>query len=988
VTDLLVRLQHALGDAFQIERELTGGGMSRVFLATEASLKRAVVVKVLPPELTSDVSAARFQQEIEVTARLRHPHILPVLTAGAREGLLYYVMPYVPGDSLRQRLVREGRLPIADAERILYEMADALALAHGRGIVHRDIKPENILLEEGHAMLADFGISRALAVADRGGRLTGTGMAVGTPGYMPPEQAAGERDVDAPADVYALAVVGYEMLAGAQPFQGATPHALLAAHLVDEPRPIRELRPEVPQRLEAALGRALAKRPEDRFETARGFRDAIAPRVAAPPPPRARRVWVAAALGAVAVAAGAAVLVLRAGAEPEPAVDAGVVMVMPFRVTGTDPGLDYLREGMVDLLAAKLTGEGGPRAVDPRSALAAWRRAGGTAEADPSLDATLEAARRLGSGRVLLGEIVGTGDRLVLSASLVPVGAGRTERANLEGPADSLLPLVDRLAQRLLTLGAGDERRRLDDATSASLPALRAYLEGRAQYRSGRYEDALGHFERALAIDTTFALAALGLFQTADWRANPLDPVRAASLAAAARHRTRLAPRDAALLDGFLGVGFPAPSSQRESWAAWERAVRAAPDQAEAWYHYGDLFFHWGRAMGVGDWRERATDAFLRAAELDSTFAAPAHHLVDIAAVAGDADETRRWARVFFAADSTPDFADYLRWRVAVGTGDQAAMRTLGDRYGSLSENNLRRILGWMQIDGIRLEDAPRVASAHRRALARPATPEIALWMQWAYLLNAGRPADADALLRELGPRFPGAGSLAIAARRLEAAIWSGADSTVARASAGVVSERVFGAAPEEDPAALAEAACLLARWELAEGDLEAAARAVDRGQELLPDPERRSPIPAMLCWATVEAMLARARDRPGWRTMVQQLDSLTLTGGITGPATVLPAVITPLQDVARLLEAAGDVPAARAAIARRLYHHLMTPHLASELREQGRLAALVGDSTAALLAYRHYLALRPEPEPALVPEVDAVRAMVATLSGGATPRD
>jgi serine/threonine-protein kinase len=225
---LSIALQSALGDAYRVERELSPGGMSRIFLATESSLGRAVVIKVLPAELANEVSATRFRREIEIAARLQHPHILPVLTAGVSGSLLYFIMPYVPGESLRHRLARERQLPMADALRVLREIADALAYAHANGVVHRDVKPENILLESGHAVLADFGIARALLQASTEGSLTATGLGIGTPGYMAPEQAAGERSVDARADVYALAVVGYEMIAGMPPFSGPSAQAVMA----------------------------------------------------------------------------------------------------------------------------------------------------------------------------------------------------------------------------------------------------------------------------------------------------------------------------------------------------------------------------------------------------------------------------------------------------------------------------------------------------------------------------------------------------------------------------------------------------------------------------------------------------------------------------------------------------------------------------------------------------------------------------------------
>ncbi len=273
--DLRTRLETALGGAYAIERELPGGVASRLFLAKETALRRQVVVKVLEADAASPVGAARFQQEMELTAQLQHPHILEVLTAGARGDLLYYVMPYVAGESLRHRLEREGRLPVADAVLALREVADALAFAHGHGIVHRDVKPENVLIQGGHAVLMDFGIARALLAARGGRRLTDPGTAVGTAGYMAPEQAAGDRDIDARADVYALGVVGYEMLTGKPPFTGATLQALVAAHQTQPPVPPRELREEIPADVSAAVLMALAKDPAARFQSAADFRDAL-----------------------------------------------------------------------------------------------------------------------------------------------------------------------------------------------------------------------------------------------------------------------------------------------------------------------------------------------------------------------------------------------------------------------------------------------------------------------------------------------------------------------------------------------------------------------------------------------------------------------------------------------------------------------------------------------------------------------------------------
>jgi serine/threonine protein kinase len=302
VDDLAARLEAALGDVYHVERELGGGTASRLFLAVERALDRRVVIKVLSPDSAGEVSAARFKREIAVAAHLQHPHILPVLAAGSQPDLLYYVMPYLEGESLRHRLQRDGRLPVEDAVTILREVADALAVAHAAGIVHRDVKPGNILLQGGHAVLTDFGVARALEEARGGRRLTDPGTAVGTPGYMSPEQAVGEAHVDARSDVYALAIVGYEMLAGAPPFSGLSMRAMVAAHLAQIPRPLRELRTDVPGAVADAIARALAKDPADRFPTAAAFRDALpAPAGALP---RGRRSGLRALAAGLAALAG------------------------------------------------------------------------------------------------------------------------------------------------------------------------------------------------------------------------------------------------------------------------------------------------------------------------------------------------------------------------------------------------------------------------------------------------------------------------------------------------------------------------------------------------------------------------------------------------------------------------------------------------------------------------------------------------------------
>ncbi len=268
------KLTAALADRYRVERELGAGGMATVFLAHDLRHERQVAIKVLHPDLGAALGAERFLAEIKVTAKLQHPNILGLIDSGAADGLLFYVMPFVAGETLRARLQREGQLPVADAVRLASEVAGALDFAHRQGIVHRDIKPENVLLQDGKALVADFGI--ALAVQSAGGqRMTQTGLSLGTPQYMSPEQATGERIVDARADVYALSAVTYEMLVGEPPFTGPSVQAVVARLLSEQPRALAAQRKAVPPHVEAAVMQGLEKLAADRFATAAEFAEAL-----------------------------------------------------------------------------------------------------------------------------------------------------------------------------------------------------------------------------------------------------------------------------------------------------------------------------------------------------------------------------------------------------------------------------------------------------------------------------------------------------------------------------------------------------------------------------------------------------------------------------------------------------------------------------------------------------------------------------------------
>lgn len=281
-SDLLAQLQEFVGAAYRIDRELGGAGMSRVFVATDIELNREVVIKVLPPDLAAGVNIDRFRREIQLAARLQHPHIIPLLSAGAKGSLLYYTMPFIEGENLRARLTRMRELPVQEATKIMREVADALSYAHSKGIVHRDIKPENILISGSHALVTDFGVAKALSSATSetpaiNTTLTSLGMALGTPDYMAPEQAAADPMVDGRADIYALGIVGYELLTGMTPFAGLNQQQTLSAHIITLPAAITQHRPQLSPDLAAVVMRCLEKRPSDRWQTADELHRALEP---------------------------------------------------------------------------------------------------------------------------------------------------------------------------------------------------------------------------------------------------------------------------------------------------------------------------------------------------------------------------------------------------------------------------------------------------------------------------------------------------------------------------------------------------------------------------------------------------------------------------------------------------------------------------------------------------------------------------------------
>ncbi len=503
------RLTAALADRYRVERELGAGGMATVYLARDLRHDRAVALKVLRPELAAALGPGRFLREITTTAQLAHPHILPLLDSGEAGGMLFYVMPYVEGESLRGRLERERQLPLDDALQIACEVADALSYAHSHGVIHRDIKPENILLQGGHAVVADFGIARAVNAVG-GTRLTETGLAIGTPAYMSPEQASGSKDLDGRSDLYSLGCVLYEMLSGETPYTGPTAQAILAKKL-SEPLPrVSVVRETVPAGIEAALARALARTPADRFVTAAEFAAALAHpetvHTGAPtgglPPSRRRAVRLGAAAVVAVTAAGAAigwrVLAARhAAGNPGP----NTLAVLAFDNATKDTSLDWLADGLADEIATDLAGAAG---MSVRAA-GIVRSASRVAAGDPQRIGRLVSVRY-----VVEGSYRRVGSRVRVSAHVVSLPAGDEHWGRVYDTSHDSLPTLSSTIASDLASAFGASAPRIGRRP----PDPQAYeLYRRGRFFLDRYDipTARSLFEQAIQHDSSYAAAWAGL---------------------------------------------------------------------------------------------------------------------------------------------------------------------------------------------------------------------------------------------------------------------------------------------------------------------------------------------------------------------------------------------------------------------------------------------------------------------------------------------
>jgi TolB-like protein/Flp pilus assembly protein TadD len=581
--DLRAALESGLAGRYAIERELGRGGMATVFLARDLRHDRPVALKVLHPELAATLGPDRFLREIRLAARLQHPHVLSVFDSGDADGQLWFTMPYVEGETLREQLRREGQLPIDDALRIARETADALDYAHQQGIVHRDIKPENILLTARHALVADFGIARALGSAAEGStreqRLTETGMSIGTPAYMSPEQASADREVGPRSDIYSLGCVLYEMLAGEPPFTGPNAQAILLRKFTENPRPLRSLRDTVPPAVEEAVTKALARSPADRFGTAgefvkvletAGARTTSSAAAATPtvigsaPATAARRPalllrypLIATLLVGIAIGLGVLFAWRRGRATDEPASGAvKTVAVLPFENLGgaTD---EYFSDGITDEVRGKLSTLPGLQ-VTARSSSAEYKKTHKRPQ---------DVGRELGVDYLLTGTVrwekgQGGASRVRVSPELIQVSTGATK---WQQPFDAALTdvfqvqadIAGRVAEALNVALGANAREKLAERPTQNLAAYDAFLKGEAAYAQGNspasLREAVGYFEQAVALDSTFAVAWAGLSQAQSFLySSAASPARADQSRSAAERAIALTPNRP---EGFIALG-------------------------------------------------------------------------------------------------------------------------------------------------------------------------------------------------------------------------------------------------------------------------------------------------------------------------------------------------------------------------------------------------------------------------------------------------
>ncbi len=677
----LESLRSALADRYDLREEIGRGGTAVVYRARDLRHDRDVALKVFLPEVASVLGTERFLREIEIETSLQHPHLLPIFDSGSANGILYYVMPFMDGESVRDRLRRERQLSVDEALRVIRDVCSALAYAHGQGIVHRDIKPGNILLSSGQAVVADFGIARALESAG-GERLTSSGIAIGTPQYMSPEQGGGDAEVDQRTDIYAVGCVLFEMLAGDPPFTGRTAQAVIARHMQERVPSIQVLRPDLPLSVVYTIERCLSKVPADRFASVGELLESLDTPIEEPGPDR--RKPLALVLLAMVALLGGWWFLLR----PEPAeLDPNKIVVFPLVDLGLgQPGLGH---------DVAVSIEGALAYADPLKWIDGWERLDDRQRADPSLLRAREAraiAQERGSGFYITGAIQNIRD----SAAAVVLRLNDVAGDSLVGQAsaDGLLGAV---SVHQLTLDAVTDLlpRLVDPTRTIDLTPLRdrapaaiaLWIQGERQYRQSRFSEALDLYERSIAEDSALALAAIKGAQSASWIIRP----QALDLASLALANEELLPaRERALARGLHAY---LTGSADSAVHHLEAALELDPEWGEAYTALGEVYFHLLPTRAPLD--SLAEQAFLAAARVDSGFTPPLVHLAEMSLLAGDVSRADELLGRLFAFNPERHIVSHLPpMRDCVAGGPAAVDWSVPEALPPLQAMGLARMLG------------------------------------------------------------------------------------------------------------------------------------------------------------------------------------------------------------------------------------------------------------------------------------------------------
>jgi hypothetical protein len=661
--------------------------------------------------------------------------------------------------------------------------------------------------------------------------------------------------------------------------------------------------------------------------------------------------------------------------------DPAVVAVLPFAVGDSQPALLDLRDAIQDLVAARLPGgDGAPKAVDPATVRRQLRRATPREDYAPSLDVSLSIAQMLGAGELLYGEVGGTPDEVSLEAVLAGVPGGDVRaRASARGHADSLPYLAEQVVARLLAVQAARDSDELSAFNRTSASAFRAYLAGLHAYRRGRTglnSEATLHFERALFLDSTFALAALRLAQMATfYGTDELDGLWRFDAAWEQRHR--LGHADRAVLVAYVGPRYPRPATVSERVVASERAAAAAPNRVEAWRIAALNLLQFGSKIGYPDWDTRALEALKRAHAMDSLDSSIPADLLLLAVRAGDRAAVRRYAGLRSALHPVGQqarFGESLRWLSATALGDSAGLADVRSRF--TERVSLRAIVDWSQTFGVGLDDGERAATLFAEGASEGVYHRSVIVAIVPFLLNRGRPGQASRLLATAERGFGQRIDVGVLEFRIHAALYWDGDSTEAAAAARSLEAYLDGAqlplGQARDPET---AACALAHWRFAGRDFRGATAALERMRRLRAASTAYPIESTPVCAAAVEAQLAAAQRWADAPAALEGLDTLLRAG--FDVQLLLPTVATVIAS--RLYEARGDRLHALALTRRRNFW--WTQLLSTQIRDEGRLATLIGDTAGAIRAYRHYLALRSDPEPRLRADVERVRTELAALT-------